>query len=89
MTHKTEGPGTILKRMIPGILKRRNCGCGDIAKQMDTWGVSGCERNKKHIVRHLVNQARQNRLLRLFGERPARIVAEHWVSQAIERARSG
>lgn len=89
MTQKTEGPGTILKKMIPEILKPRNCGCGDIAKQMDAWGVSGCERNKKHIVRHLVSQARQNRLLRLFGERPARTVAEHWVSQAIEQARTG
>lgn len=85
---KPKGPGTILKGMIPKLFKRGGCTCTDFARKMDSWGVAGCEQNRERIIRHLLNQAQRSKLLSIFGERPARIVAEYWVNEAIKQASS-
>jgi hypothetical protein len=55
------GPGTELKAMLAelGIHDWHDCGCSDMAAQMDLWGVAGCEENRPGIVLHLQTKARE------------------------------
>jgi len=53
-----EKVGTELSKLIPAwaVSMKEGCGCKDMAKKMDRWGVDGCERRRASIVRHLTGQ---------------------------------
>ena len=82
------GPGTELENLIPSFFKSEGCSCKSYAKKMNHWGVEGCSNRFELIVDHLVTQASQNKLLAIFGDKPARAVASSLVRKAIDRARS-
>lgn len=52
-----EKVGTALKARIEKLITVKSvggCGCGNLAAQMDGWGIAGCERRREEIVGHLV-----------------------------------
>lgn len=55
---KPEQVGTELSKLIPAwaVSMKDGCGCKDMAKKMDRWGVEGCERRRARIVNHLTSQ---------------------------------
>ena len=82
------GPGTELKKLIPKLLKFSGCNCNDYARQMDRWGVKGCQIRRASIVAHLMKQSRK---LHGIGKLPASLrdwQAKQWVDKAIERAKN-
>jgi hypothetical protein len=80
------GPGTELKKLIPSFFETEECDCASYAKQMNYWGVAGCQERFTTIVEHLVDQATKNKLLNIFGKSPARLVATKMVQQAIDNS---
>lgn len=52
-----EPVGTALKTRIEKLItvKGTGCGCQDLATQMDSWGITGCEQRREEIITHLVN----------------------------------
>ena len=52
-----EPVGTVLAQKIEGLIGIKagsGCNCKDLAAKMDSWGVVGCEKNRKTIVDALV-----------------------------------
>jgi hypothetical protein len=51
-TAPTSGPGTELKALLGelGFSARSGCGCDDKARQMDAWGVAGCQARRTEIL---------------------------------------
>jgi hypothetical protein len=49
------GPGTELKRILAmlGITDTSGCGCADMLRRMNRWGVAGCREHRQEIVDHL------------------------------------
>jgi hypothetical protein len=60
------GPGTELKRLLAGfpfyIKTTPNCRCNARAKQMDAWGIAGCEQRAGLIVGWLKEEAERRKL---------------------------
>lgn len=57
ITRPRELVGTALKNRIEGIVKVKSgkgCGCQTLANEMDSWGISGCEKYRETIVAALV-----------------------------------
>lgn len=54
-TIPTYGPGTELSKLIKELqLKReKNCGCAQMAAQMNVWGIEGCQNNREAILEQL------------------------------------
>ena len=54
-----EKVGTELSKMIPdwAVQFKGKCGCKDMQKKMDRWGVDGCEARRAMIVTHLMGQS--------------------------------
>ncbi len=87
--------GTELSKLIPGwaVQFKDGCGCSDMQKKMDKWGVEGCERRRKLIVSHLTQQS--DKLIPAFraasGLLPASIkmkVASILLDKAIKNAKN-
>jgi len=61
------GPGTELKRLLAGfpfyIKTTPNCRCNARARQMDVWGIEGCEERADLIVGWLKEEAERRNLL--------------------------
>lgn len=86
-TPKLSGPG-------------KSCGCNDLAKKMNTWGIEGCSTRKAEILDHLVNIASDltgfNNVKSIYKiaaalplpEMVIRKVAEAWVDSAIALAKA-
>ncbi len=89
MSNKKRGPGTVLADMIPdwAVQFKSGCGCKDMQRKMDKWGVQGCLANLDHIVEHLVSQ--DEMLIPPFRmlPKPAKaIVAKQLVKHAINKS---
>jgi len=80
-----QGPGTELKKLIPGFLEHKSCGCKDFAKNMNVWGVEGCKENKQQIVDRLVSESKKRFGLNLIPKIFTTIVAEKMVDDAIKK----
>lgn len=78
--------GTELQKIIPQLLKSKNCGCERYAKKMNAWGIDGCRSRKEEIVQYLVNKAASHRFVGLFPKKVTRSVATKWVNDAIANA---
>jgi len=54
-----EPVGTELAKLIPAwaVENKKGCGCKDMAKKMDRWGLAGCEARRREIVKHLTSQS--------------------------------
>jgi len=53
-----EPVGTALKSRIRDMISAnegKTCGCAIMAKQMNAWGIEGCEANRESIIDHLMN----------------------------------
>ncbi len=92
---KPEAVGTELSKLIPAwaVSMKDGCGCRDMAKKMDRWGVDGCERRRARIVSHLTQQT--DKLIPAFraasGLLPASIkmkVASILLDKAIKNAKN-
>ena len=79
-----EGPGTELKKLIPGFLEHKSCGCKDFAKLMNTWGPETCRENKQQIVDRLVSESKKRVGLNLIPKMFTTMVAEKMVDDAIK-----
>ena len=81
------GPGTELEKLIPKFFQSKKCSCKNYARRMNEWKVDGCERRFNEIVDHLVGEAQKHKLLSVFGDKPARVVAAKLLRKAIDAAR--
>lgn len=55
--HPREAVGTALKTRIENLITIKTgegCGCQNLATEMDTWGIAGCEQRRDQIIKHLV-----------------------------------
>lgn len=57
----SEGPGTELKKLFAllGIKDRPGCGCADMMRQMNEWGVEGCQIHRSEILAWLAKNAKK------------------------------
>ena len=83
------GPGTALANMIPdwAVQFKDGCGCKDMQKKMDKWGVEGCQQRFDLIVKHLMTQS--DKLIPAFTIVPAparKVVATQMLKYAIRVA---
>ena len=90
MEPKPEPVGTELSKLIPkwAVKVGEGCGCKDMAKKMDNWGIEGCEQRFDQIVKHLMTQS--NQLIPAFSIVPAparKYVATKLLEKAISNAR--
>jgi hypothetical protein len=88
-TNEKIGPGTALANTIPdwAVQFKKGCGCKDMQKKMDRWGVEGCQKNFDFIVTHLMSQS--DKLIPGFRLVPAparKVVATHLLKHAIRVA---
>ncbi len=85
-----EPVGTELSSLIPdwAVANSKGCGCRNYAKKMDRWGLSGCEANRKAIVKHLTQQS--DNLIPLFRNVPEalkRAIATRLLNKAMRNAK--
>ena len=80
---KPFGPGTELAKLIPSILNSSSCNCKQYARQMDKWGVKGCEERFDEIVNHLITQAKKLLIPQLISKP----IAKTWLTEAIDNCR--
>ena len=83
-------PGTALLYLIPDFIHvtAGECNCKQYAKQMDWWGIAGCEQRKEEIVEHLVSQKKHLvSPLKSLPETVHRVVARQFVSKALKMAK--
>ena len=85
VTSKPFGPGTELTKIIPDLLKSESCNCAQYARQMDKWGVTGCEKRFDEIIEHLLNQAKKLPFPTLTIIN--RCFAKKWLTEAIDNCR--
>lgn len=94
MMNKKEKVGTELSKLIPdwAVQFEGRCGCRDMARKMDRWGLAGCEARRALIVDHLTQQS--DKLIPAFriasGAVPVavkRIVATKLLDKAIRNAK--
>ena len=79
--------GAELKKIIPKLLKSKDCQCDLYARQMDMWGIDGCESRFDEIVAHLMSQAEKVTFAKHFpGINKA--VATAWLRKAIDNAKA-
>ena len=85
-----EQVGTELTALIPdwAVQFKGGCGCRDVAKKMDKWGLRGCELHRKYIVNHLMKQSdKLIPILRGLPEALRRAVATRLLNKAMRNAR--
>lgn len=58
------GPGTKLGSIFKalGFNESEGCGCGELAQQMNVWGVDGCRENEDVILLFLEAKAREKHI---------------------------
>ena len=81
------GVGTELHKIIPTFLERKNCSCNSFAKKMNVWGPDMCEKNREHIIQHLVNESKKRSLFSWVPETATKLVAEKLLNTAITKAK--
>ena len=86
-----EPVGTELAKLIPdwAVQFKGGCGCKDMQKKMDQWGVAGCTARVNQITAHLLSQS--DRLIpafRLVPEPVRRIAAIKLLKKAIKNAQA-
>ena len=84
-----EPVGTELAKLIPdwAVQFKGGCGCKDMQKKMDRWGVVGCRARTNEIVAHLLSQS--DRLIPAFKIVPRhlkRIAAIRMLNKAIKNS---
>lgn len=86
--------GTELSKLIPdwAVQFEGRCGCRDMARKMDRWGLAGCEANRKAIVDHLIQQS--DKLIPAFRvasgmlpEAAKRVLATRLLNKAMRNAK--
>jgi len=82
-----EGVGTELHKMIPSFLERSGCNCKSLAKKMNVWGPDACEKNRAHIVNHLVAQANGRVIFSWVPSSATRVVANSLLTSAINKVK--
>ena len=82
-----EGVGTELHKMIPAFLDRAGCNCKSFAKKMNIWGPDSCEKNREHIITHLVTKSQDRVIFSWVPEVATRMVASQLLTSAISKAR--
>ncbi len=86
-----EPVGTELAKLIPewAVQFGEGCGCKDMEKRMNKWGVEGCTRHKNAIISHLLSQS--DRLIPAFKLVPApmkKVAAGRLLRKAILNAQA-
>ncbi len=86
-----EKVGTELAKLIPdwAVQFKGGCGCKDMQKKMDKWGVDGCTARVNQITAHLVAQS--DKLIpafKLIPEPVRRIAAVKLLKKAIRNAQA-
>lgn len=89
MSNKKRGPGTVLADMIPdwAVQFTSGCGCKNMQRKMDNWGVEGCRQNIDFLVNHLLSQ--DEMLIppfRMLPKSAKAIVAKQLVKHAINKS---
>ena len=82
-----DGVGTELHKMIPNFLESSTCNCKSYAKKMNIWGPDSCEKNRDHIISHLVHESKDTGLFGWVPESATRMVASKLLDTAIARTR--
>lgn len=94
MMNEKEKVGTELSKLIPdwAVQFKGRCGCNDMQKKMDRWGLAGCEANRKAIVNHLTQQS--DKLIPAFRiasglvpEAAKRVLATKLLNKAMRNAK--
>lgn len=83
------GPGAELGKLIPDWLAKQSkgCGCNNLSKRMDRWGVAGCKAKREFIVQRVVAQATMLPLpLRCLPKTALKAGAAVLVDRAIENS---
>ena len=83
-----QGVGTELHQMIPAFMDRPGCNCKSVAKKMNIWGPDTCEKNREHIVSHLVAQSQTRALFSWVPDTATRLVANKLLTSAITKTRA-
>jgi hypothetical protein len=51
----------LIERTVPAVLRdkvpKSTCGCSDIEKKMNMWGIEKCKKETEYIISHLVGQS--------------------------------
>ena len=90
METNPEPVGTELSKLIPrwAVKMGEGCGCKDMAKKMDKWGIEGCEQRFDQIVAHLLSQDEHLiPAVKMVPESLKRVVAGKLVAKAISNVR--
>ena len=85
-----EQVGTELAAIIPdwAVQFKGGCGCKDMEKKMNHWGVKGCEARRDEIETHLMSQSdKLIPVLRGLPDALKRAVATRLLNKAIRNAK--
>jgi hypothetical protein len=61
--HSTVGSQlkNLIEKTVPAVLRSKvpksTCGCSDLEKRMNLWGIEKCQQESEYIVSHLVGQS--------------------------------
>lgn len=51
----------LIERKVPAVLRSKvpksTCGCSDLEKKMNMWGIAKCQQESEYIISHLVGQS--------------------------------
>lgn len=51
----------LIERKVPAVLRSKvpksTCGCSDLEKKMNMWGIEKCQQEAEYIISHLVGQS--------------------------------
>ena len=51
----------LIERTVPAVLRdkvpKSTCGCSDLEKKMNMWGIAKCQQESEYIISHLVGQS--------------------------------
>ena len=51
----------LIERKVPAVLRSKvpksTCGCSDLEKKMNMWGIDKCQQESEYIISHLVGQS--------------------------------
>jgi hypothetical protein len=84
------GVGTELSKLIPDWAVKMNtgCGCKNVAKKWDQYGIDWCERNRTKLVAHLMSQSEHLiPAFKLVPDAMKKVAAERLLNKAIKNAR--
>lgn len=51
----------LIEKTVPAVLRSKvpksTCGCSDLEKKMNAWGIDKCQQESEYIISHLVGQS--------------------------------